>query len=48
MLFTPIIGGAGGAGVGGGVYIQAGTVGVRQTLIAGNFASTSHDDFFDL
>ena len=40
-------GGSDGEGVGGGIYIAAGSVCVDpETIIAGNFASTSDDDVF--
>jgi hypothetical protein len=39
-------GGADGQGVGGGIYVAAGTVSVKKTNIWGNHASTSHDDVF--
>ena len=38
-------GGAGGAGIGGGIY-TTGTVYVHKGVVAGNKASTSNDDVF--
>jgi hypothetical protein len=39
-------GAPGGQGVGGGFYIEDGSVGIQNTMISGNEASTSDDDVF--